>query len=170
MMGPGFRRTQKWWAWGLGVLAVLALGAPGGCSPEVTSDSSDQGDRTAGFYCDQIVPVFCEYAITVCGAEGPLIRCTDNARPICCQGACSRPARLVDGGDPQACVEAYAGQGAKLRDPDAGSLVSGDGGFGPGGLSCTEVLAGLAPKACQDVFELLAAPPAASVPGVQSGF
>ncbi|MCU0656932.1 MAG: hypothetical protein MUF64_17255 [Polyangiaceae bacterium] len=110
---------------------LLGLWAPVfGCSPEVSEENPQDADDTIGAYCDALLPALCTHAVDTCGAEGPVARCVDNARAICCQGACSRPAKLVK--DLEACKVAYAER------------------------PCGEVLAGLSPEACSEVVELLA--------------
>lgn len=86
------------------------------------------GATTIGAHCDQLLPVFCTYAVETCGASGAVADCVANARPVCCQGACSRPATIVK--DLLTCEQAYVAQG------------------------CSEVLAGLTPEACREVVEL----------------
>lgn len=120
------------------------------CSPEVSTTSAQTADNTIGTYCDELLPSLCTYAVEVCGADGPVARCVDNTRPICCQGACSRPARLLK--DLDACKIAYAGQDAGVD--DAGNPVEA-----VAGRPCSEVLAGLSPEPCRDVVELLTQPP-----------
>ncbi|MCS6899488.1 MAG: hypothetical protein RMJ98_07130 [Myxococcales bacterium] len=114
-------------------LIFLCLGVLGlGCSPEITGTNSLTEHETIGTYCDQLLPAFCVHAVDICGAEGPVARCVDDNRPICCQGACSRPARLLK--DLETCKLAYAER------------------------PCSEVLAGLSPEPCRDVVELLSKP------------
>lgn len=154
MVQAGFARPKRSvprWVWpGL----CLALGgwlavSGGGCSPEVTDTTAATADDTIGHYCDQLLPTFCAYAVNVCGADGPVARCVDNSRAICCQGACSRPARLV--GDLSACTNAYAGR-------EAGVDEAGEAVPAVSGRPCGEVLAGLSPAECQGVVELLTQP------------
>ena len=119
------------------------------CSPAVTANPDEQSDNTIGAYCDQILPTFCAYAVDTCGSGTTQARCIVDARPICCQGACSRPARLVK--DLGACLFAYAGGDGGLD--EAG--VDHEAGTG---LPCNQVIAGLAPVECQEVVELLSRP------------
>ena len=119
-------------AFRLGLLVSLGI-LEAGCSPEITSTSAQTANDTIGAYCDELLPAFCSYAVDTCGADGPVARCVDNTRPTCCQGACSRPARLLK--DLDACKAAY------IERP------------------CSEVLAGLSPEPCRDVVELLHQPP-----------
>lgn len=148
MTRSGFASRERWVCGALVSLWVVVVGGSG-CSPEVTSDNPQTSESTVGVYCDQLLPAFCTYAVTTCGLEGSVVLCIDNARPTCCQGACSRPARLVK--DLEACKVAYAGRDAGVD--DAGLAVEA-----VAGQPCSNVLAGLSPVACQDVVELLATP------------
>lgn len=130
------------------LVSLMLLGL--GCSPEITSTGPQTADDTIGAYCDELLPVLCTYAVEACGADGPVARCIDNTRPTCCQGACSRPARLVK--DLDACKLAYAGRDAGVDDGGAPLEALP-------GRPCSEVLAGLSPEPCRDVVELLSQAP-----------
>jgi len=154
MAQPGFtpskRRWPRWGAAGLFAAVCAWIAVSPGCSPDVSSSGNETSDKTIGYYCDQLLPAFCAYAVESCGDDGPVARCIDNNRPICCQGACSRPARLL--GDLDACKLTYAGR-------DAGVDEGGVAFEAVAGRPCEEVLAGLSPAVCHDVVELLAQPP-----------
>lgn len=138
--------------WSLGLLEA------GGCSPAVTANLDEQSDNTIGAYCDRILPTFCAYAVDTCGSGTTQARCIVDARPICCQGTCSRPARLVKNVDD--CLHAYAGDEAGIDEVG----VEHEAGVGQ---PCNQVQAGLAPVACQEVVELLTSPePGTAGPGV----
>ena len=129
--------------------AALAFAVAVGCSPEVTTTGPQAADDTIGAYCDELLPAMCTYAVETCGAAGPVALCVDNSRPICCQGACSRPAKLLK--DLDACKAAYTGREAGVD--EAGNPVEA-----VAGRPCSEVLAGLSPEPCRDVVELLVQP------------
>jgi hypothetical protein len=131
--------------------SALALLEAQGCSPAVTANPDEQSDNTIGAYCDQILPTFCSYAVGTCGTGTTEARCVADARPICCQGACSRPARLADGKSIARCLQAYAGSDGGVDDAGAAQDASA-------GLPCNQVQAGLAPAECQEVVELLSRP------------
>lgn len=127
----------------VGTVVAATLGFAG-CTADETSPAQE-GGVAVGVLCDAIVEPMCAYAVESCGEPGPVVRCVDRAKPACCQGACSRPARWLR--DPAACVKAYVGEGSA---DDAGV---GRAETPP--LGCDAVLAGFAPEPCRDLFEFL---------------
>lgn len=161
-------------------LASLAS-AVAGCKGDEGDETSQPGEQTIGEFCDEILPPFCTYAVQTCKQAGTVESCIAASKSICCQGACNRAARLVEGKDVSQCVRDYAGADAKLGG-DAGASDAGDvsdaglsdagvesdsGAPGPEttqngssgqGISCNLVAAGFAPESCRDLAELLSAP------------
>ncbi len=115
-----------------GAILGAAAGACGGSTGG--EGSSGAGGQTIGDYCDQLLPIFCQHAINTCKATGPVEACAENARAVCCQGACSRSAKVPEGKSLLQCEQDYIQQ------------------------SCNAVSAGLSPASCRDLVELDAAP------------
>lgn len=99
-------------------------------------------DSTIGSYCNALLPTFCDYAINTCGQSGTIASCITNARPNCCQRACKQRARYVDPEKIEACLRVYGGVDAGV-DHDASP-----------GLSCSSVIQGVLPKACQNIIQI----------------